>query len=154
MSCVISVNIPFVTGRCDFYGRNLYPNTAPAVKHAYLDALIAEARSVSGALGTIEPQKLREFLSELASALPLADGCFVSAEVDPGLLSTATMDELLAFGISVLRFHCLTSNSIESERLERAGAVGEMAKSRIVLDSSISMRKFWWGLWGRPRKRC
>ena len=132
MSCVISVNIPFVTGRCDFYGRNLYPNTAPAVKHAYLDALIAEARSVSedlgepvscvafegGALGTIEPQKLREFLSELASALPLADGCFVSAEVDPGLLSTATMDELLAFGISVLRFHCLTSNSIESERLE------------------------------------
>ena len=32
MSCVISVNIPFVTGRCDFYGRNLYPNTAPAVK--------------------------------------------------------------------------------------------------------------------------
>ena len=74
--------------------------------------------------------------SELASALPLADGCFVSAEVDPGLLSTATMDELLAFGISVLRFHCLTSNSIESERLERAGAVGEMAKSRIVLESA------------------
>ena len=150
MSCAISVNIPFVTGRCDFYGRNLYPNTAPAVKHAYLDALVAEARSVGddlgesvscvafegGALGTIEPHKLREFLSELASALPLADDCFVCAEVDPGLLSTATMDELLAFGISMLRFHCLTSNPIESEWLERAGAVGEMAKSRIVLESA------------------
>lgn len=150
MSCAISVNIPFVTGRCDFYGRNLYPNTAPAVKHAYLDALITEARSVGddlgesvscvafegGALGTIEPQKLREFLFELASALPLADDCFVSAEVDPGLLSTATMDELLAFGISMLRFHCLTSNPIESEWLNRAGAVGEMAKSRIVLESA------------------
>ena len=150
MGCAISVNIPFVTGRCDFYGRNLYTNTAPAIKHAYLDALIAEARSVGedlgepvscvafegGALGTIEPQKLREFLSELASALPLADDCFVSAEVDPGLLSTATMDELLAFGISALRFHCLTSNPIESEWLERAGAVGEMAKSRIVLESA------------------
>lgn len=150
MGCAISVNIPFVTGRCDFYGRNLYTNTAPAIKHAYLDALIAEARSVGedlgepvscvafegGALGTIEPQKLREFLPELASALPLADDCFVSAEVDPGLLSTATMDELLAFGISALRFHCLTSNPIESEWLERAGAVGEMAKSRIVLESA------------------
>lgn len=150
MSCAISVNIPFVTGRCDFYGRNLYPNTAPAVKHAYLDALITEARSVGddlgesvscvafegGALGTIEPEKLREFLSELASALPLADDCFVSAEVDPGLLSTATMDELLSFGISMLRFHCLTSNPIESEWLDRAGAVGEMAKSRIVLESA------------------
>ena len=150
MGCAISVNIPFVTGRCDFYGRNLYANTAPAIKHAYLDALIAEARSVGedlgepvscvafegGALGTIEPQKLREFLPELASALPLADDCFVSAEVDPGLLSTATMDELLAFGISALRFHCLTSNPIESEWLERAGAVGEMAKSRIVLESA------------------
>lgn len=150
MGCAISVNIPFVTGRCDFYGRNLYANTAPAIKHAYLDALIAEARSVGedlgepvscvafegGALGTIEPQKLREFLSELASALPLADDCFVSAEVDPGLLSTATMDELLAFGISALRFHGLTSNPIESEWLERAGAVGEMAKSRIVLESA------------------
>ena len=150
MGCAISINIPFVTGRCDFYGRNLYANTAPAIKHAYLDALIAEARSVGedlgepvscvafegGALGTIEPQKLREFLSELASALPLADDCFVSAEVDPGLLSTATMDELLAFGISALRFHCLTSNPIESEWLERAGAVGEMAKSRIVLESA------------------
>lgn len=150
MSCAISVNIPFVTGRCDFYGRNLYPNTAPAVKHAYLDALITEARSVGddlgesvscvafegGALGTIEPQKLREFLFELASALPLADDCFVSAEVDPGLLSTATMDELLAFGISMLRFHCLTSNPIESKWLNRAGAVGEMAKSRIVLESA------------------
>ena len=103
MSCAISVNIPFVTGRCDFYGRNLYPNTAPAVKHAYLDALITEARSVGddlgesvscvafegGALGTIEPQKLREFLFELASALPLADDCFVSAEVDPCLLYTS-----------------------------------------------------------------
>ena len=150
MGCAISVNIPFVTGRCDFYGRNLYTNTAPAIKHAYLDALIAEARSVGedlgepvscvafegGALGTIEPQKLREFLPELASALPLADDCFVSAEVDPGLLSTATMDELLAFGISALRFHCLTSNPIESEWLERAGAVGEMAKSRIELESA------------------
>ena len=150
MSCAISVNIPFVTGRCDFYGRNLYPNTAPAVKHAYLDALITEARSVGddlgesvscvafegGALGTIEPQKLREFLFELASALPLADDCFVSAEVDPGLLSTATMDELLAFGISMLRLHCLTSNPIESEWLDRAGAVGEMAKSRIVRESA------------------
>ena len=150
MGCAISINIPFVTGRCDFYGRNLYANTAPAIKHAYLDALIAEARSVGedlgepvscvafegGALGTIEPQKMREFLFELASALPLADDCFVSAEVDPGLLSTATMDELLAFGISALRFHCLTSNPIESEWLERAGAVGEMAKSRIVLESA------------------
>ena len=46
------------------------------------------------------------------------------------------MDELLAFGISMLRFHCLTSNPIESEWLERAGAVGEMAKSRIVLESA------------------
>ena len=150
MGCAISINIPFVTGRCDFYGRNLYANTAPAIKHAYLDALIAEARSVGedlgepvscvafegGALGSIEPQKMREFLFELASALPLADDCFVSAEVDPGLLSTATMDELLAFGISALRFHCLTSNPIESEWLERAGAVGEMAKSRIVLESA------------------
>ena len=150
MSCAISVNIPFVTGRCDFYGRNLYPNTAPAVKHAYLDALITEARSVGDDLGEsvscvafegggpLAPsnRKSRNSSSSSQARCPLLTIASCLPRSIPGFLSTATMDELLAFGISMLRFHCLTSNSTESEWLDRAGAVGEMAKSRIVLESA------------------
>ena len=146
----VSVNIPFITGRCDFYGRNLYANTAPAVKHAYLDALLCEARALAadldgevdcvafenGAIGTIEPAKLRDFLAELKGILPMSADCHVSAEADCGLMSTATMEELKTFGIKTLRFHYLTSDPIESEWLSRACSVGEMAKTRIVMESA------------------
>lgn len=153
MGIAVSINIPFITGRADYYGRNLYANTAPAVKHAYCDALLAEAQSIgddirdageevsvlafeNGAIGTIEPAKLRPFLRELAAALPLADDCFVSAEADPGLLSTATVEELRVLGVDALRFHYLTSDAVESEWLQRACAVNEMSKTRTVLEGT------------------
>ncbi len=65
------------------------------------------------------------------------------------------MDELLAFGISVLRFHCLRRIPLKAKG---SSVRAPWAKWRKVAscsnrrDSSISMRKFWWGLQGRPRK--
>lgn len=150
MNRILRINIPFVTGRCDPYGRALYRDTPPAVKHAYLSALLAEARSlapdvdepfdrlcfVNGAIGTIEPDRLRPFLRRLQAILPFASDCRVSVEADPGLLSSALAGELRAAHTDLLRFHYLTSDALESERLERPCSEVEMKKTAIVLESA------------------
>lgn len=153
MSCTLRINIPFAIGRCDYYGRGLRRSETPAAKHAYLDALVAEARATcpdiataddqvtrivfhNGSLGTVEPERLRGLLRELRSAAPIAEGCKVSAEVDPGLVSTALVGELKMQGLDVLRFHYFTSDEPETERLGRARGDLEMAKTRIVMDSA------------------
>ncbi len=155
MTRILRINIPFITGRCDYYGRPLYRDTPPAVKHAYLDALLAEARSLAadieqpfeqicftnGAIGTIEADRLRAFLRELEAILPFAPDCTTTAEVDPGLLSTALAGELNAAHTSLLRFYYATSNAIESERLERPSSVIEMTKTIIVLESAELLRR-------------
>lgn len=153
MSCTLAINIPFVLGRCDYYGRPLWHNVPPATKHAYLDALVAEARATcpdvgtagqtidrivfyNGSLGTVEPDRLHDLLRDLARLAPLAPDCRLSAEVDPGLVSTALIGELRMHGLSCLRFHYLTSDAVESERLERPCSALEMAKTRIVMDAA------------------
>ena len=152
-TCTLTVNIPFVTGRCDFYGRALRRNASPGCKHAYLDALLAEARwscpdiasngleidrisFYNGSLGTVEPGHLRSFLHELACVAPLAPARHLDAEVDPGLVSTALLGELRQQGLDLLRFHYLTSDPVESERMERPCSTVEMPKTRIVTDAA------------------
>ena len=152
-TCTLLVNIPFVTGRCDYYGRALHRNAPPALKRAYLEAVLTEARwscpdiaaagaQVSrvafcgGSLGTIEPDLLHAFLRELSRVAPLAPGCSIGAEVDPGLVSTALLGELRQRGLDLLRFHYLTSDPVESERMARPCSSVEMPKTRIVADSA------------------
>lgn len=149
MQRILRINIPFVTGRCDYYGRPLFRSVTPDVKHAYLDALLDEARSIAseidmpfnalclanGAIGTIEPQKIRVFLRKLKSTLPFSDECHLYAEADPGLLSSALMAELKTEGLAMLRMHYLASDPLESERLERPCSYVEMQKTNIVLES-------------------
>lgn len=153
MNCTLAINIPFVLDRCDYYGRSLWHNAPPATKHAYLDAVLAEARTTcpdiaaagqtvdhiafyNGSLGTVEPDRLHELLREIGRLAPLAPDCQLTAEVDPGLVSTALMGELRMHGLSCLRFHYLTSDAIESERLERPCSTLEMAKTRIVMNAA------------------
>lgn len=150
MSCTLAINIPFVLGRCDYYGRPLHPDTPTAKKQAYLDALLGEARAVAGdldgevdelafvngSLSTIEPRFFHSFMRELSGAVPFAKDCYVSAEVDPGLVSSALIGELKMRGINMLRFHYLTSDAVESERLGLPSSSVEMSKTRIVMDSA------------------
>lgn len=155
MSCTVCVNIPFVLGRCDYYGQGLRADVPPANRHAYLEALEAEARSTlpdiaaageavraivlrNGALGTVEPDRLRHLLRVIAASAPLAPGCRLYAEADPGLVSTALIDELRTRDVrlAMLRFRYFTSDALESERIGRPCAALEMAKTRIVLDAA------------------
>lgn len=153
MNCTLAIVIPFTLGRCDYLGRPLWHDVAPATKHAYLDALLAEARTTcpdiaaagetvneivfcGGSLGTVEPDRLHTLLREIARVAPLAPGCRISAEVDPGLVSTALVGELRMGGLAHLRFRYLTSDALESELLGRPCAAVEMAKTRIVMDAA------------------
>lgn len=153
MSCTLAIVVPFTLGRCDYLGRPLWHNVAPATKHAYLDALLAEARTTcpdiaaagetvneivfcGGSLGTVEPDRLHALLREIGRIAPLAPECRVSAEVDPGLVSTALVGELRTHGLAHLRFCYLTSDALESELLGRPCAAVEMAKTRIVMDAA------------------
>lgn len=146
---ILHINIPFVTGRCDYYGRALFHGVIPSTKNAYLGALTEEARSLApeidtpfdtvclsnGAIGTLEPQSFRIFLHNLTKTLPFENECRLYAEADPGLLSSALMAELKARGLAMLRIRYLTSDPVESERLERPCSLIEMQKTNIVLES-------------------
>ena len=149
MQRILHINIPFVTGRCDYYGRILFHGVAPSTKKAYVEALTGEVHSLApeidapfttlclsnGAIGTIEPRLLRAFFRDLKKTMPFKDDCRLYAEADPGLLSSALMAELKAGGLAMLRMHYLTSDSVESERLERPCSLIEMQKTNIVLES-------------------
>lgn len=146
---ILHINIPFVTGRCDYYGRVLFHGVTPSTKNAYLGALTGEAQSLApeidapfntlclsnGAIGTIDPRSFRAFLRDLKNTLPFEDECRLYAEADPGLLSSALMAELKAGRLTMLRIRYLTSDPIESERLERPCSLIEMQKTNIVLES-------------------
>ncbi len=149
MQRILHINIPFVTGRCDYYGRVLVHGVAPNAKNAYREALSDEAQSraaaidapfntlcfSNGAIGTIDPRSFRSFLRDLKNTLPFEDECRLYAEADPGLLSSALMAELKAGGLTMLRMRYLTSDPVESERLERPCSLVEMQKTNIVLES-------------------
>jgi coproporphyrinogen III oxidase-like Fe-S oxidoreductase len=152
-TCLVNVCVPYTIGRCDYYGRPLRSGVAPDEKRAYFRALADEAKGIgtelaerravvdaltlgTGSIGTVEPSVMRELAGSLRSSLPLARGAFVTAEADPGLLSTALLDELKAFGITMLRIHYLTTDEASLSRMERPDTEIELKKTRIVLDSA------------------
>lgn len=153
VGCLVNVCVPFVTGRCDYLGRPVASDVRPADKHAYLDALSSEVRAAGaqvaargmrvdavslgvGAVGTVEPDRMHELGKAMRSSLPLASAPDVSAEVDPGLLSTALLDELRQLGLTTLRVRYLTSDEGELARMGRPSTELEMGKTRIVLDAA------------------
>lgn len=149
--CHLFVSIPFVIGEAGWDGEPVYPNTAPEVKRAYLNAVLAEMRGFAddagdldiasltfgtGSLSTVPEADLRDFLTSMRGLFSIAPRTPIFASFDPGLISIGQVNELKAFGDPRLEFRYLTSNVDEAFALGMPMGETEMKKTDIVLENA------------------
>lgn len=148
-ACDVFVSIPFTIDDGVKVDGAVYPHTAPAVKKAYLDAVLAEMQGFAeeaselsvhsvtfgtGSLSTIPADELHRVLQGATRILALPREVLVFATFDPGLVSIGHVNELKAFGRPRMDLRYFTSDVREGEALGRPASETEMQKTDLVLE--------------------
>ncbi len=148
-ACDLFINIPFTTRAVDALDTNCYANTPPAVKRAYLQAVLAEMEGFSeearelavtsvtlggGSASTLPADDLRRLLRGIARAFDTPRDVPVFATFDPGLLSIGQALELKAFGSPRIDLRYFTSDAREANLLGCPAPETETKKTDIVLE--------------------
>lgn len=148
-ACDLFINIPFTTRPIDVLDTNCYANTPPAVKRAYLQAVLAEMEGFSeeahelavtsvtlggGSASTLPADDLRRLLRGIARTFDTPRDVPVFATFDPGLLSIGQALELKAFGSPRIHLRYFTSDAREANLLGCPAPEMEAKKTDIVLE--------------------
>ncbi|WP_296011368.1 hypothetical protein [uncultured Adlercreutzia sp.] len=147
-SCNLFVNIPFVNGGSQF-AENVYEHTAPAVKRAYFEALLAEAdgfasesldvRSLTlggGSVSTVPEEELGRLLRGLKQCFGLGADIPLYATFDPGLLTIGQANRLRETGIARPTFRYLAADSAQADPLGLPAGEVEMSKMDVLLEQA------------------
>lgn len=149
-ACDLFVRIPFVVNAIPGIDDNSYDHVAPAVKTAYVEALLREMESVAedaaswnvrsitlggGTVSSLSADDLRRLLQGMAKHLPCGSGTPLFATVDPGRLSTAHANELRAFGDTRLSLRYFTADLREGDAIGFPSSEAEMSKTDVLLDN-------------------
>lgn len=147
-ACNVFVNVPFVNGGA-LMAENVYDHASPAVKRAYVEALLGEAegfaqeaadldiRSLTlggGSVSTLPEQELGTLLRGLARVFPLTRETPLYATFDPGLMTVGQANRLRETGRFLPQFRYFCANGAEAALLDMPSGEVEMSKTDQLLE--------------------
>ncbi len=141
----VYAHVPWCVRKCPYCDFNSHPLRGPLPAAAYVDALLEDldadlawqpslrARPVAsvflggGTPSLLPPEAVSRLLEGIAARLPLAPGCEITLEANPGTVDAARLRGLRAAGVNRLS---LGAQSFDDALLGRIGRLHTAAETR------------------------